>query len=260
MKLGYRIQITPLGTGKGRVFTLKRWQMRLLSSFTLLLMILLIASAFHQTRIALTLSSTAYLEKKNSALLLENERYREALVLLESVMQEQKRIHTIGRILLAPADSVPELANRENTLLSEDELEQHIARFERDSSYNEESRPNLKPVVGIITQEWKDGEEKHHGVDIAAPLHDPVYSTAPGIISKVEKSADLGLMILIDHGESFQTLYAHLGRALVQRGDPVHRGTPIGTIGMTGNTSGPHLHYEVRRNGIPENPANFFVE
>jgi len=258
MKKGYRIQIIPLGTGKARSFTLRRWQSRLLLLFFFFLTLSVLLFAFHQTRIALMLSTTRYLEEKNRELIAENSEYQEALSILDSVLEEQKRFYNIGRILLAPVDSVPELKQEESAFLTEEEIEQHIARFERDSTYNEGARPVIKPVIGVITQPWKEGE--HNGVDLAAPLHDPVYATAPGIVTQIQTTSDLGLTVIIDHGEGYQTLYAHLGRTLVKKGNPVYRGSPIGTIGMTGNTSGPHLHYEVHVNGKPDNPALYFSD
>jgi len=76
----------------------------------------------------------------------------------------------------------------------------------------------------------------------------------------VAKKEDLGLVVTIEHGEGWSTLYAHLNRALVKKGDAVRRGTSIGTIGMTGNTTGPHLHYEVRLKGEPQDPSEFFMD
>jgi murein DD-endopeptidase MepM/ murein hydrolase activator NlpD len=65
-------------------------------------------------------------------------------------------------------------------------------------------------------------------------------------------------MVLIDHGFGYHTLYAHMHTVKVQEGDEIKRGSIIGTVGNTGLSSGPHLHYEVHKNGRPVNPINFF--
>ena len=67
-----------------------------------------------------------------------------------------------------------------------------------------------------------------------------------------------GNLLMVDHGNGFRTLYAHLAERLVRAGDLVQKGDVIGTVGDTGRTTGPHLHYEVRVNGLPVNPTRFF--
>jgi murein DD-endopeptidase MepM/ murein hydrolase activator NlpD len=99
--------------------------------------------------------------------------------------------------------------------------------------------------------------EFHTGVDLAAPYLSPVYSTAPGVVSFTGVKDGYGRVVEISHGHGISTLYAHLHRFLVARGQVVHVHQEIGLLGSTGRSTGPHVHYEVRVNGVPVDPAKF---
>jgi len=100
---------------------------------------------------------------------------------------------------------------------------------------------------------------KHSGVDITAPRGTPVYATADGVVAKDQVATGYGIHIVINHGYSYQTLYAHLSKKTVKPGQKVKRGELIGYVGNTGLTMGPHLHYEVWKNTNPVNPVQFFT-
>jgi murein DD-endopeptidase MepM/ murein hydrolase activator NlpD len=99
----------------------------------------------------------------------------------------------------------------------------------------------------------------HTGVDFVCAIGTPVYATGDGIVMYVEKGVQgYGEMVVINHGYGYKTLYAHLSRKAVRPGQKVKRGEIIGYTGNSGLSTGPHLHYEVRKNNIPVNPVNFF--
>jgi len=101
--------------------------------------------------------------------------------------------------------------------------------------------------------------KKHKGMDFSAIVGTPVYATGNGIIKRVDRKASgYGKHIEIDHGFGYTTLYAHLSKYKVRHGQHVKRGDLIGYVGMTGRTSGHHLHYEVHKNGIAVNPINYY--
>ena len=96
-------------------------------------------------------------------------------------------------------------------------------------------------------------------MDYTAPVGTPVFATGSGTIEEATRSGrGSGNKIVIDHGYGFKTVYAHLNEILVRRGRTVQRGDVIGTVGNSGLSSGPHLHYEVLFNNEPVNPVNFF--
>ncbi len=99
----------------------------------------------------------------------------------------------------------------------------------------------------------------HNGIDFSAPVGTPVYATGDGLVRTVTRSArGLGNQILIDHGFGYRTLYACMDDLNVRQGERVKRGDLIGTVGNTGLSVAPHLHYEVHLNGEPMNPINYF--
>ena len=111
----------------------------------------------------------------------------------------------------------------------------------------------LHPVLRII--------KPHEGVDIANDVGTPVYATADGIVDFTgHTGGGYGNLVELNHGYGFTTAYAHLSTVLVREGQKVKRGDLIARSGRTGLVSGPHLHYEVRFNGIRQNPIDYFFD
>lgn len=98
----------------------------------------------------------------------------------------------------------------------------------------------------------------HEGMDFSAPVGTPVYATADGVVKSSSWQSAYGNMVEIDHGFNYLTRYAHLSKLIARPGQHVKRGDLIGLVGNTGKSTGPHLHYEVRYRGAPQNPVNFY--
>ncbi len=101
---------------------------------------------------------------------------------------------------------------------------------------------------------------RHKGIDLAAPTGTPVFATADGQVTRANRSGTYGLVIYLDHGADLQTRYAHLSRMSVADGQTVRKGDVIGYVGSTGRSTGPHLHYEVRVDGVAVNPIPYMKE
>ncbi len=99
----------------------------------------------------------------------------------------------------------------------------------------------------------------HTGIDIAAAYGSPIRATADGVVTDARFRDAYGYTVEVDHGFGIGTLYAHCSRLVVQVGDEVERGDVIAHIGRTGRATGPHLHYEITRDGVPVNPETFLV-
>lgn len=97
----------------------------------------------------------------------------------------------------------------------------------------------------------------HNGIDIAANTGTPVIAAGGGNVIAAGNSGGFGNRVLINHGGGLVTLYAHLNTINVANGQTVGAGSPIGTVGNTGHSTGPHLHFETRVNGVPYNPDNY---
>ncbi len=99
----------------------------------------------------------------------------------------------------------------------------------------------------------------HTGMDFTAPKGTPIYATGDGKIEKVRRSRKgYGNHVIINHGYGYQTLYAHMSKYIVKRGQKVKRGEVIGYVGSTGTSVAPHLHYEVMKNKRKINPVNYY--
>lgn len=98
------------------------------------------------------------------------------------------------------------------------------------------------------------GGHWHSGIDLAAARGSPVMATLPGIVTVIVSATGYGLHVIVDHGDGLSSLYGHLDTVLAASGDYVVAGQVIGTVGSTGNATGPHLHFEIRRDGIAEDP------
>lgn len=129
------------------------------------------------------------------------------------------------------------------------------------------SIPAVSPVDGWITSGFGTrispftGERSLHlGIDIAAPLGTPILSPADGVVIFSGAKAGFGNFVMVAHGYGIVTRYGHNHQNLVQPGQRVLRGEQIGTVGASGRTTGPHLHYEIVINGKTENPQKFILD
>ena len=114
-------------------------------------------------------------------------------------------------------------------------------------------------LFGYRTDPFYKVTKFHEGIDFTAAVGTPIYATGDGIVSEAEyNSGGYGQKITINHGYSYETVYAHLSKIKVKKGQRVKRGEVIGLMGNTGKSTAPHLHYEVRKSGVPVNPIYFF--
>jgi murein DD-endopeptidase MepM/ murein hydrolase activator NlpD len=129
------------------------------------------------------------------------------------------------------------------------------------------SVPSVSPVDGWITSSFGSrvspftGERSwHKGLDIASPIGTPIYAPADGVVIFTGAKAGFGNFVMIAHGYGVVSRYGHNAQNMVQPGQKVKRGDQIATVGMTGRTTGPHLHYEVLLNGRHTNPKKFILD
>ncbi len=101
------------------------------------------------------------------------------------------------------------------------------------------------------------GGEKHHGIDIAGNIGDPIFAAESGFASLVSYNSIYGNYMKLNHGKGVETLYGHCDVMFIKEGEYVTKGQIIGKIGNTGRSTGPHLHFEVRVNGKADNPLNY---
>ena len=133
------------------------------------------------------------------------------------------------------------------------------------SSVNKKFLPSLAPVEGgwlSSSYGWRidpfTGQKSfHEGLDFPTETGTPIVAAASGKVIFADVHPQYGKMVEIDHGNGLLTRYAHCSMLLVKEGDLVVRGQRVAAVGSTGRATGPHLHFEVRLNGVPQNPARF---
>lgn len=197
------------------------------------------------------------------------DRTREIKELASVIAEEKKKIASEAE---AKKQVVEQLKHREK------EYESKIAELERSSQelevlirrkMAERSKAGLVahgsgviswPLQGRITSRYgvyRRRGYRHTGIDIAAPHGSPIYSADSGEVIFSGWWDGYGKALVIDHGKGTATVYAHMSRIYLQVGAVVAKGQTIGLVGSTGYSTGPHLHFEVRRNGTPVNPMKF---
>jgi murein DD-endopeptidase MepM/ murein hydrolase activator NlpD len=129
------------------------------------------------------------------------------------------------------------------------------------------SAPSIWPVRGWVTSDFSvrldpyTGERvMHEGIDVAGAAGTPVRAPADGTVVFSGLEGGYGHVLVLDHGYGLKTRYGHLSRIDVKVGEKVKRGQFIAAVGNTGRSTGPHLHYEVRVNGVADNPRKFILE
>jgi len=99
----------------------------------------------------------------------------------------------------------------------------------------------------------------HAGIDFAVDFGTPVYAAADGVVESISREPLLGLSVTVAHRGEYQTVYAHLQETLVTVGDQLNEGDRLGYVGSTGMSTGPHLHFEVRYQGVPQDPEQYIL-
>ncbi len=163
----------------------------------------------------------------------------------------------------APFDEMFEVDTQTTDKIIATELSIEEAKRELlDIRTAETVKPDIWPVVGVITSDfgWRrlgGRAEFHTGIDISAPYGTPVSVTADGKVIYAGWIRGYGKTVIVYHGYGFVSLYAHLSDIDVQYGDKVVKGQIIGKVGTTGRAFGAHLHYEVLKYGIRQNPIAY---
>ncbi len=174
---------------------------------------------------------------------------------------------------LAPTPSGPQVINP-GTIQSLSQKAQSIEsnltslmNFFESDNLRLASTPSIMPATGWISSVFGHRNDPftgawtmHWGIDISTNIGNPIMATADGIVIKVETDKYLGKNVTISHGNGFTTVYGHMSNFAVKAGQKVKRRDIIGYIGQTGKAAGPHVHYEVWKDGKRVDPRNFLLE
>ncbi len=171
----------------------------------------------------------------------------------EMIISSTKRIDQITKQLVIQSKSLDEIAK-----LTEDK-EKLLAAIPAIQPVSNEDLTRMASGFGYRTDPFTKKRKKHWGMDFTAPRGTPVYATGDGKVTRADASAaGYGKHIRIEHGYGYQSLYAHLSKYNVKKGQKVKRGDLIGFVGSTGRSEAPHLHYEIFKDGNKINPIHFY--
>jgi murein DD-endopeptidase MepM/ murein hydrolase activator NlpD len=179
--------------------------------------------------------------------------------------------------MIADGDAKPSPLEEPDLLKQLDNLGKKVKAQEQEAralkSYFEDqqallaSAPSIWPVRGWVTSDYSvrldpyTGERvMHEGIDVATAMGTPVRAPADGTVVFAGQEGGYGYVLVLDHGYGLKTRYGHLQRIDVKVGEKVKRGQFVAAVGNTGRSTGPHLHYEVRVNGVADNPRKFILE
>lgn len=144
---------------------------------------------------------------------------------------------------------------------------QDVYKFSADADYFWTTVPTATPVRGWITSDFgmrrsplTGARQFHEGLDIASPFGSVVTASGDGVVTFAGHHGGLGNEVVVDHGYGLASVYGHNSQLLVHQGEKVKRGQVIARVGSSGRSTGPHLHYEVKVNGVPVDPRRFILE
>ncbi|MGC8917417.1 MAG: peptidoglycan DD-metalloendopeptidase family protein [Thermoanaerobaculum sp.] len=282
------IVIIPHAAGRVYKIHLSPWLLKSVVAMAVVAVVLSLVALFGSGNFVRQRALFRALEKENRELKRTNQRLQEALAevhgRLEQFEQRTKQLAIAAGVadaLVAPAPPPKSAVGTggpldrltggpEKLLEREEHLERQLGAVEQRLSEQQmllSHTPTIAPVVGVITDGFGPRIDPitrqaafHDGLDISAAFGTPVKAPADGLVVFAGREAGYGQMVKINHGYGFVTVFGHLDRILVKEGQRVKRGEPIGRVGMTGRTTGPHLHYEVWKDGEKQNPLHFILD
>jgi len=282
------IVIIPHATGRVYKLHLSPVLLKLLAGFAVVAFLLSLVALLGSGNFVRQRALYRQLEKQNKELKRTNDRLELALKevhsRLERFEQRTKQLAIAAGVadaLLAPVAPAKTTVGSggpldrlsgspEQLLQKEAALERQLGAVEQRLSEQQlllSHTPTIAPVVGVITDGFGPRIDPftrqaafHDGLDISAAFGTPVKAPADGLVVFAGRETGMGKMVKINHGYGFVTVFGHLDRILVQEGQRVKRGEIIGRVGLTGRTTGPHLHYEVWKDGERQNPLHYILD
>lgn len=222
-------------------------------------------------QISSTLDRVERFDQKLRAITLLSDPERHLAIGPVGMADSEDRDSPSARAMLSEAEDPQAMRNKLDTLTAEAARQeaslQELQAYFEDQKSLLASTPSVWPVRGWVTSDFGHRLDPftaerimHKGLDIATAHGTPVLSPSDATVIFAGIESGYGKVLVLDHGYGLKTRFAHLADAQVKVGDRVKRGDRIGSVGNTGRSTGPHLHYEVRVNGMPENPRKFILE
>jgi murein DD-endopeptidase MepM/ murein hydrolase activator NlpD len=246
---GYFIVVGPSDSANSRHYFLSKRNMMMAGAVVVVVVVLAIVAALNYTAVYVRAMEAEMLKKRNARLEKEFAKLEEIQENLRIAEADNKRIKVMLGI-----ERTPEVVEPAITEISPNYTDIEVLKE------MPENIPSLLPTMGQVSREFGPG---HYGIDIAAPQFSPVIAAASGIVESAGWDSLYGNFVVIEHNKNYSTFYGHLNSIEVLDGSRVSAGQIIGTVGSTGRSTSPHLHYEVRFRSEPVDPVGylpFFVK
>lgn len=283
----FTIMIIPEGSHRVRRFAVKRSLVKMALAASVIGALGLTALVVDYLRTNLDRGELQRLQVENT---MQREELHRLVVKLEDLRKEMvvlsqndAKVRVMAKLAAPKGDSLVGIGGPVEDDLSKSfsDIQRRIDEVRRQIDLRRESQEEIKgvlndqrsllaakpagwPVKGWLTSNFGmrrdpfNGRRKmHEGLDIAARTGTAVTATADGIVSSVRTEPGYGKMVVIDHGYGYRTYYGHNSKNFVKVGQRVRRGDRIAAVGNTGRSTGSHVHYEIRLNGVPVNPRKY---
>jgi len=271
-KKAFTFIVVPENASKTYTFRLRRGRLYILGAICLLLLSSYIYMVGAHRRVYSDARRAERLEVENEILRAQAQKVADLGAELARLQNIRQRLYE----MVGMGEDLPQvfgqgvLAKSETTRTVEGVPQQELAVSSGDlrkstwadtAEEDLSNKPTLWPVRGWVTAEFDETmpgrEKKHTGIDIAAPQGTPILTAGSGKVTFAGWDKDLGLVVVLDHLNGLSTLYGHCSRVLVEVNEPVSQGQAIAELGNTGQSSAPHLHFEIRENGMPIDPRKY---
>lgn len=248
------------GSLEKRQVRMPRWIARTLLAVAIVLTGLIILAAAFYLPVARTAARVPGLERRVTRLEAENARIADLARALDSADVRYARLRA-----MIGADIVPDPLVRASGVPIAPALDARVIGtiHRADGATIPKHWPLDQPgyvTRGQVGTGGNGGDEAHPGLDIAVPVGTLVRATAGGIVAEAGEDPEYGSFVLLQHSQEYQSMYGHLSRLIVRAGQQVAAGEVIGLSGNTGNSSAPHLHFEIRKKGLVVDPLTLVKE
>lgn len=265
MKNRYHIvQIIPSDSGKTVSFKFHSVMWKILGIFVILVFALGAILVYKLAELNAIIVSSREIQFQNEMLLKKQQEYETFFSELDSISTMERQIKNIlGTFYETDSTKLSEVLEKNRfdfVPLAKNRFNAELTGYsDQEKRQNWNQIPSIIPTIGIISKHYS-AEENHPGIDISAKLDEPVFATAEGKVLSVSKMKDRGLNLQIDHENGYVTSYSHLQKSYVYKNGRVKKGEAIGTVGTSGNSTGPHIHYEILKDNNPIDPELLIEE
>ena len=243
MKKGVSIVISTTDSAGSKHLFLSKTSLTIYLIITGLLLTIIIAAIINYGRLSYRAVEAEVLHRRNEKIEKEFSKIQGIKKNLELVENNNRKLKIMLGIDKTPESVQPAINDISNQYTNSDTL-----------GMDEKNVPSLTPTRGQISKKFEIG---HEAIDIAAPLFTPVIATAEGRISETGWDSLYGNYLVIEHSKNYSTFYGHLNATIGMKNDIVKPGELVGTVGSSGKSTSPHLHYEIRFQGRAVDPMAY---